>query len=125
MHRLSDSAAYSPPFVEPGQAELESAVAAMSPADRLARFWRMQEIAVARSWALVERSGLLDPTARVELVLRSRYPEWSDAEVDRLLAAIRDREGASVWLDRLQARSAEIKAALARDRGDRGPTERL
>ena len=124
MHRLSDSAVYSPPFGEPGQAELELAVAAMSPADRLGRFWRMQEIAVARSWALVERSGLLDPMARVELVLRSRYPEWSDAEVDRLLAAIRDRDGASVWLDRLQARSAEIRAALDRDRGDRDPTER-
>jgi hypothetical protein len=124
MDTLSDSAAYWPPFAEPGHAELELAVAAMSPADRLARFWRMQEIAVARSWALVERSGLLDPMARVELVLRSRYPEWSDAEVDRLLAAIRDRDGASVWLDRLQARSAEIKAALDRDRGDRDPTER-
>ncbi|MGD0019562.1 MAG: hypothetical protein ABSD62_09950 [Candidatus Limnocylindrales bacterium] len=112
MHRLSDSAAYSQPSAEPGQSELDAALAAMSPAGRLARFWRLQEIAVARSWALVDRSGLGDPTARVELVIRSRYPEWSDAEVQRLLAAIRVREDPSVWLERLRARAAEITARL-------------
>lgn len=116
MHRLSGSAAYSPPYAEPGQAELDSALAAMSPAGRLARFWRLQEIAVARSWALVELSGLVDPMARVELVVRSRYPEWSDVEVERLLAAIRSREDPSVWLERLRNRAAEIAAILDAER---------
>jgi hypothetical protein len=112
MHRLSDSATSSPPFAEPGAAELEAAVAAMSPQERMARFWRLREIAVARSWALVERSGIADPMARIELVVRSRYPEWSDAEVGRLLDAIRSREDPAVWLERLRARAAEITARL-------------
>ena len=112
MQMGSDLAGCSPPFAEPGAAQLEAAVAAMSPEERLARFWRLQEIAVARSWALVERSGLTDPMARIELVIRSRYPEWSDAEVDRLLAAIRDREDPAVWLRRLRDRAAEITAGL-------------
>ena len=112
MHGASDSAAYSPPFAEPGEAELRSALAAMSPTERLARFRRLQEIAIARSWALVERSGLVEPMARIELVIRSRYPEWSDAEVERLRAAIRAREDPSVWLERLRTRAAEISAGL-------------
>ena len=112
MHRLSDSVTSSPPFAEPGAAELEAAVAAMSPQERLARFWRLQEIAVARSWALAERSGMTDPMARIELVIRSRYPEWSDAEVARLLDAIRSREDPAVWLDRLRVRAADIATRL-------------
>ena len=112
MHGASDSAAYSPPFAEPGEAELRSALAAMSPTERLARFRRLQEIAIARSWALVERSGLTDPMAHVELVIRSRYPEWSDTEVDRLLDAIRAAEDPAVWLDRLRDRAEEITARL-------------
>jgi hypothetical protein len=113
MQTLSDSAASSPAFAEPGAAELAAAVAAMSPEERLVRFRRMQEIAVARSWALVERSGIADPMARVELVIRSRYPEWSDPEVERLLEAIHTREDPTVWLDRLRDRAAEITARLA------------
>jgi len=97
---------------EPGQAEVEAAVAAMFPADRMAHFWRMQEIAVARSWALVERSGLVDPRARVELVIRSRFPEWSDAEVERLLHAISKRESYDVWLDRLHIKADQIASRL-------------
>jgi len=114
MHRVSDSALSSPPFVEPGQAEVEAALVAMSPADRLARYWRLQEIAIARSWALVERSGLMDPRARLELVIRSRFPEWSDAEVQRLLSAICQRESPAAWLGRLRRRASEIEAALVR-----------
>jgi len=117
MHRLSDSAAFSPPFAEPGAAEpgaaeLQAAVAAMSPEERLEKFWRLQEIAIARSWALVERSGVTDPMARVELVIRARYPEWSDAEVGRLLDAIRAAEAPEAWLERLRTRAAEITARL-------------
>jgi hypothetical protein len=82
----------------------------MSPADRLARYWRLQEIAIARSWALVQRAGLADPRARVDLVIRSRYPEWSDAEVNRLLEAICAREDPAAWLDRLRRRVDEIAA---------------
>ncbi len=108
----SDLAGCSPTFAEPGAAELEAAVAAMSPEERLARFWRLQEIAIARSWALVERSGLTNPMARIELVIRSRYPEWSDAEVDRLLDAIRAREDPTVWLERLRSRAVEIITRL-------------
>ena len=115
MHRLSDSGISSPAFAEPGQADLDAALAAMSPTERLKRFWRLQEIAVARSWALVERSGLTDPIARVELVIRSRYPEWSDAEVEHLLAAIRAREDPIVWLERLRDRAAEITVRLEGD----------
>jgi hypothetical protein len=84
----------------------------MSPQERLARFWHLQEIAVARSWALAERSGMTDPMARIELVIRSRYPEWSDAEVARLLDAIRSREDPAVWLDRLRVRAADIATRL-------------
>jgi hypothetical protein len=112
MHRVSDSALSSPPFAEPGQVEVEAALAAMSPADRLRRYWRMQEIAVARSWALVERSGLVDPRARVGFVIRSRFPEWSDAEVERLLHAISQRESYDVWLDRLHFKADRIAARL-------------
>jgi hypothetical protein len=108
MQTLSDSAIFSPPCVEPGAAELAAAVAAMSPEERLARRWRLQEIAIARSWALVQRSGLADPTARIELVIRSRYPEWSDPEVERLLDAIRAAEEPAAWLDRLRVRAEEI-----------------
>jgi hypothetical protein len=112
MHRLLDSATFSPPFAEPGAAELQAAVAAMAPEERLAKFWRMQEIAIARSWALVERSGVIEPMARIELVIRSRYPEWSDAEVRRLLDAIRASEDPAAWLERLRDRAAEITARL-------------
>jgi hypothetical protein len=108
MHRVSDSALSSPPFVEPGQAEVEAALAAMSPADRLARYWRMQDIAIARSWALVARSGIVDPRARLDLVIHSRFPEWSDAEVDRLLHAISERESYDAWLDRLRMKAEVI-----------------
>jgi hypothetical protein len=108
------STAYSPIFAEPGAGELEAAVAAMSPAQRLACRWRLQEVAVARSWALVERSGLTDPTARLELVIRSRYPEWSEAEVGRFLEAIRAREEPTAWLERLRSRALEITERLQR-----------
>jgi hypothetical protein len=87
-------------------------VAAMTPQERLTKFWRMQEIAVARSWALVERFGITDPMARIELVIRARYPEWSDTEVSRLLDAIRAAEDPEVWLERLKARAAEITERL-------------
>ena len=112
MHRLSDSATFSPPFAEPGAAELEAAVAAMSSEERLAQRWRLQEIAIARSWALIERSGQLDPMARIELVIRARYPEWSDAEVQQLLDAIRAAEDPAAWLERLRVRAAEITTRL-------------
>jgi hypothetical protein len=112
MQSLSGSATCSPPFAEPGATELEAAVAAMSPQERLARFWRLQEIAIARSWALVERSGLTNPMARIELVIRSRYPEWSDVDVERLLDAIRAREDPTVWLERLRSRAVEIITRL-------------
>jgi hypothetical protein len=114
---LLDSTNSSATSAEPGKAELEAAVAAMSPEERLARFRRMQEIAVARSWALVERSGPADPAARVEFVIRSRYPEWSDAEVSRLLDAIRAREDPAAWLERLRTRAAEITARLQGSHG--------
>jgi hypothetical protein len=84
----------------------------MSPEERLARRWRLQEIAIARSWALVERSGLTDPMARIERVVRSRCPEWSDAEVERLVAAIRAYQDPDAWLARLRDRAAEITARL-------------
>jgi hypothetical protein len=111
-HSLSGSPISSPAFAEPGQVELDAALAAMSPAERLARFWRLQEIAVARSWALVERSSVSDPAGRIELVIRSRYPEWSEEEVERLLSAIRAREDPAIWLDRLRDRAVEITARL-------------
>jgi hypothetical protein len=113
MHGTSALPASSTTFAEPGRARVEAALAAMSPADRLSRFWRLQETAVARSWGLVQRSGLADPRARIDLVIRARYPEWSDAEVDRLLDAICDREDPAVWLDRLRRRADEIAARLA------------
>jgi hypothetical protein len=112
MQMVSDSALSSPPFVEPGQAEVEAALAAMSPAERLAQFWRLQEIAIARSWALVGRSGLVDPRVRLELVIRSRYPEWSDGEVAQLLHAISQRETYEAWLDRLRMKADQIGARL-------------
>jgi hypothetical protein len=112
MRRVSDSALSSPPFAEPGQAEVEAALAAMSPAERLAQFWRLQEIAIARSWALVERSGLMDPRAQVRVVIRSRYPEWPDADVARLLGAICAREDPAVWLERLRLTANETTARL-------------
>jgi hypothetical protein len=112
MHGLSDSSASSTASADPGAAELEAVVAAMPPEERLARRWRLQEIAIARSWGLVERSGLTDPIARIELVIRSRYPEWSDAEVERLLAAIQAREDPEGWLARLHDRAAEITVRL-------------
>lgn len=112
MHRVSDSALSSPPFAEPGQLEVEAALAAMSPAERLAQYWRLQEIAIARSWALVERSGLVDPRVRLELVIRSRFPDWSDAEVEGLLHAISQRESYDAWLDRLRMKADQIAARL-------------
>jgi hypothetical protein len=84
----------------------------MTPTERLGLYWRAQEVAIARSWALVERSGVADPRTRVELVIRSRYPEWSDAEVTRLLAAICEREDPSAWLARLERRAVEITTRL-------------
>jgi len=107
-----DSAISSAISAEPGRAEVEAAVAAMTAAERLVRLHRLQEIAVARSWALVERSGLTDPGERLEMVIRSRYPEWSDDQVTELLAAICAREPASAWLDRLKNRSAAIAEKL-------------
>jgi hypothetical protein len=114
MQRVSDSALSSPPFVEPGQAEVETALAAMSPPERLTLFWRTQDIAIARSWALVDRSALQGERAGVELVIRSRYPEWSDAEVERLLSAICQQEDPAAWLGRLRQRANEITLELAR-----------
>jgi hypothetical protein len=81
----------------------------MSAPERLRLFWRAQDIAIARSWALVDRSGLQDKRACVELVIRSRYPEWSEKEVERLLDAICEREDPSAWLDRLRQRANEIE----------------
>ncbi|MGA3058544.1 MAG: hypothetical protein ABSE70_11000 [Candidatus Limnocylindrales bacterium] len=88
----------------------------MSPAERLTLFWRLQEIAIARSWALVQRAGLADPRARVDLVIRSRYPEWSDAQVSELLDAICEREDPEEWLARLERRAAEIRTASGHKR---------
>jgi hypothetical protein len=85
----------------------------MSASGRLALFWRAQDIAVARCWALLERSGPREPQARIEFVIRSRYPEWSDAEVDRLLSAICLRHDPAEWLERLHRRTQEIEARLA------------
>ena len=114
MRATSASSTFSNPFVEPGQAEVEAALSAMSAPERLRLFWRAQEIAIARSWALVERAGLADPHARIDLVIRSRYPEWSDGEVERLLSAICQREDAVAWLGRLRQRANEMKAELDR-----------
>ncbi len=113
MQGSSASIAFSPPFAEPGQPEIEAALVALSSEERLARYWRMQEIAIARSWALVERSGLADPRARIELVIRARYPQWRDAEVTRLLAAISKREDPADWLERLHLKAQQIAAGLA------------
>lgn len=112
MHATSDWTHFSPPCAEPGRAEVEAALAAMSPADRLAQFWRTQEVAIARSWALVERSGLMDPRARVELVIRARFPEWADAEVETLLHAIAQHESYDAWLDRLRVKADQVAARL-------------
>lgn len=100
---------------EPGQLETEAALAAMSPVERLRLFWRAQEIAVARSWALVARSGLTDPRDRIGLVIRARYPEWSSAEVDQLLDAISAREDPATWLERLRRRARALEASLGED----------
>jgi hypothetical protein len=113
MQASSASSTCSPPFAEPGQAEVDAALAAMTPAARLASFWRAQEAATARSWALLGRSGLDDPRDRIRLLIRARYPDWPDADVDRLLAAICDREDPAEWLDRLRRRAQEITARLA------------
>jgi hypothetical protein len=113
MRAISVSSSSSRPFVEPGRSEVEVALAALSPAERLRLFWRSQEIAIARSWALVERSPVQDPRACVEFVIRSRYPEWSDEEVRRLLDAICQREDPEVWLARLERTAAEIRARLS------------
>ncbi len=112
MRATSASSTSSKPFAEPGQLEVEAALAAMSPAERLAQYWRLQEIAIARSWALVERSGLVDPRVRLELVIRSRFPDWSDAEVEGLLHAISQRESYDAWLDRLRMKADQIAARL-------------
>lgn len=80
----------------------------MSAPERLSLFWRAQDIAIARSWALVERSGIPGARARVELVVSSRYPEWSPAEVERLLDEICQREDPAAWLERLHRRADEI-----------------
>jgi hypothetical protein len=113
MRATSVSTTSSSPFVEPGQAEVEAALAAMSATERLRLFWRAQEVAIARSWALAERSGLGEPRARVDLVIRSRFPEWSDAEVERLLSAICQREDPAAWLGRLRQRASEITLELS------------
>jgi len=97
---------------EPGRAEVEAALADLSPTERLALYWRVQEIGIARSWALVERSGLVDPAARIGLVIRSRYPEWSDAAAARLLEAICRREDPTEWLARLRSRAEAIAERL-------------
>jgi hypothetical protein len=86
----------------------------MSPPERLVLFWRAQETAIARSWALVARSGVRGARARIELVVRARYPEWSDAEVERLLDAICQREDPAAWLARLRRSADEITDRLAR-----------
>jgi len=85
----------------------------MSAPERLKLFWRAQSVAIARCWALVDRSGIEEPRARVQLAIRSRYPEWSEEEVERLLDAICEREDPSVWLDRLRRRANEISLELA------------
>jgi hypothetical protein len=85
----------------------------MSPAERLKLFWRMQEIGIARSWALVERSGVAGGRARLGFVVRSRYPEWTAAQVDRLVDAICRREDPNTWLERLRGRAEEISSRLA------------
>jgi hypothetical protein len=113
MQGSSASTAFSPTFAEPGQLEIEAALIALSPGERLARYWRMREIAIARSWALVERSGLADPRARIELVIRARYPQWGDADVARLLEAISTREDPADWLERLHVTAQQIAARLA------------
>jgi hypothetical protein len=105
MSSHSDSRIYWASSAEPGRAEVEAALAGMTPAERLGLYWRAQEVAIARSWALLERSGVTDPRSRVELVVRSRYPEWSDEEVARLLDAICRREDPAVWLERLRLRA--------------------
>ena len=110
MRATSDSPLSWLPFAEPGRVEVEAALAAMSPAERLSLFWRAQEIAIARSWALVERSGLVGSRARLELVIRSRFPGWSDAEVEILLEAISRRESYETWLDRLRMRAGQASA---------------
>jgi hypothetical protein len=112
MRAASVSPRSSQPSAESGRSQLEAALAAMSPSQRLALFWKAQEIAVARSWALVERSGLMDPAARVRLVIRCRYPDWSDAEVTRLLDAICRREDPTEWLARLRSRAEAIAERL-------------
>lgn len=114
MLPVSTFSTSSRPSAEPGRAKVEAALAEMSAPERLRLFWRTQEIAIARSWALVDRSGLQKERGGVELVIRSRYPEWSDAEVQRLLDAICEREDPSAWLDRLRQRANEIADRLAR-----------
>jgi hypothetical protein len=114
MRAASASSTSSKPFAEPGRIEVEAVLSAMSAPERLRLFWRAQDIAIARSWALVERAGLMDPHARIDLVIRSRYPEWSEEEVERLLDAICEREDPSAWLDRLRQRGNEITLELAR-----------
>ena len=113
MRATSGFSTSSRSFADTGRAEVESALAAMSPPERLTLFWRAQEIAIARSWALVHRSGLQGERAGVELVIRSRYPEWSDAEVQRLLGAICQREDPAAWLERLRLRAGESQANIA------------
>ncbi len=114
MRAISGSSISSKPFAEPGRVEVEAALSAMSVPERLRLFWTAQDVAIARSWALVDRSGLHGKRAGVELVIRSRYPGWSEEEVELLLHAICEREDPSAWLDRLRQRANEITLNLAR-----------
>jgi len=45
-------------------------------------------------------------------VIRSRYPEWSDAAAARLLEAICRREDPTEWLARLRSRAEAIAQRL-------------
>jgi hypothetical protein len=124
MQEASVSSNSSEPFAEPGRSEVEDILGAMSPTERLTLFWRMQAVALARSWALVERSGLSDPRERIGFVIRARYPEWSEVDADRLLDAICQREDPVAWLERLRRTAEEIKAGFAREEPHPTNTER-
>jgi hypothetical protein len=82
---------------DPGQLALDDRVRAMSPAARAEHAYRLRRQALVLVSQAADAAGPMSELDRAVFVLRRLYPEFSEAQLNRIRADLARREAAGTW----------------------------